>query len=267
MSSSSPSPSLSSFDGKNWTIPPIGVVRSAFTEKFGIPRQPGLTPEAKGVIELNPHEMFPAACKELDRFSHIWVIFVFHANESRDWKPAIRPPRLGGNKKVGVLSSRSPHRPNPIGMSVVKLDRIELDHPKGVRLHVSGLDILDGSPVLDIKPYLPYADSIAGANSGWADDPIEKHEVRFTEKALQDLKAREFKQLNLKPMIIEMLELDPRPAFQKRRMPVSHPNSVGKKFGFSLFDFDVKWEIEIDHLLVTGIEDLVNGKPAKKTKN
>jgi tRNA-Thr(GGU) m(6)t(6)A37 methyltransferase TsaA len=261
------SPSLSSFDGKNWTIPPIGVVRSAFTEKFGIPRQPGLTPEAKGIVQLQPHALFAAACKELDQFTHIWIIFVFHANESRDWKPAIRPPRLGGNKKVGVLSSRSPHRPNPIGMSVVKLDRIELDHPDGVRLHVSGLDILDGSPVLDIKPYLPYADSIPNANSGWANDPIPKTEVRFTEEALNDIERRQTEQLNLKPMIIEMLELDPRPAFQKRRMPVDDPASVGKRFGFSLFDFDVKWEIQDDHLLVTGVENLVNGKPAKKSKS
>jgi len=152
-------------------------------------------------------------------------------------------------------------------MSAVKLDRIELDHKDGVRLHVSGLDILDGSPVLDIKPYLPYADSIATANSGWADDPIEKTEVRFTEKALSDIEARLIQQLNLKSMITEMLELDPRPAFQKRRMPVSDPQSIGKKFGFSLFDYDVKWEIQSDHLLVTGIEDLVNGKPAKKNKS
>lgn len=261
------SPSLSSFDGTTWTIPPIGVVRSAFTEKFGIPRQPGLTPEAKGVIELNDHEFFKPACKELETFSHLWIIFVFHGNESREWKPAIRPPRLGGNKKVGVLSSRSPHRPNPIGMSVVKIDRVDLNDPKGVRIYVSGLDILDGSPVLDIKPYLPYADAVPEANSGWADDPIEKTPVQFTENALKDIKDRELRQLNLKPMIIEMLELDPRPAFQKRRMPVSDPQSIGKKFGFNLFGFDVKWEIQPGHLLVTSIEDLIDGKPARKSKN
>lgn len=245
---------------------PIGLIRTAFAEKFGIPRQPGMVATAKGVIELRKHPFLAQACRTLEEFSHIWIIFVFHAHGARDWKPSIRPPRLGGRKKVGVLSSRSPHRPNPIGLSAVKLDRIEFDHPKGARIHVSGVDLLDGTPILDIKPYIPFADSIPDANAGWAAAPIERFSVSFTKEALTSITRHEKRIPDLKATIIEMLELDPRPASQKRKMPANEKESEGLRFAFTLFDVDVKWEIAGDMFRVLDVEDLVDGKPRERTK-
>lgn len=254
---------------------PIGVVRTAFAEKFGIPRQPGMVLEAKGVIELDKHPFFALACQKLETFSHLWIVFVFHDHGARDWKPSIRPPRLGGRKKVGVLASRSPHRPNPIGLSAVRLDRIDFENKKGVRIYVSGVDLLDGTPVLDIKPYIPFADSIPGANAGWAAEPIEKYPVEFTEKSKLAITRYEPRirrekgdpAIDLSRMIVEMLELDPRPASQKRKMPSGEQGSIGLKFAFTLFNFDVKWEIRDGVFAVLDLEDLVDGRPKGHVKN
>lgn len=252
---------------------PIGVIRTAFAEKFGIPRQPGMVLEAKGVIELDRHPFFALACDKLETFSHLWIIFVFHEHGARDWKPSIRPPRLGGRKKVGVLASRSPHRPNPIGLSAVRLDRVE-NTPKGVKIHVSGVDLLDGTPLLDIKPYIPFADSIPSANAGWAAEPIEKFPVEFTEKSEAALERHERRlriqrnddTIDLRKMIIEMLELDPRPASLKRKIPASNTDSTGLRFAFTLFDFDVKWEIRNGTFAVLDLEDLIEGRPRELLK-
>lgn len=248
----------------SYEFEPIGVVRTAFAEKFGIPRQPGMVSEAKGVIELNKHPFFAIACQKLETFSHLWIVFVFHEHGARDWKPSIRPPRLGGRKKVGVLASRSPHRPNPIGLSAVKLDRIDFDGPQGVRIHVSGVDLLDGTPVLDIKPYIPFADSIPDAHAGWAAEPIEKFPVVFTEPALEAIEKHQSRlraekndpSIDLKRMVVEMLELDPRPASQKRKMPPENEDSKGLKFAFTIFDVDVKWMIREDGFSVLDLVDL-----------
>jgi tRNA-Thr(GGU) m(6)t(6)A37 methyltransferase TsaA len=253
---------------------PIGVIRTAFAEKFGIPRQPGMVSEAKGVIELDKHPFFAIACEKLETFSHLWIVFVFHEHGARDWKPSIRPPRLGGRKKVGVLASRSPHRPNPIGLSAVKLDRVEKTEKGAIRIHVSGVDLLDGTPILDVKPYIPFADSIADAHAGWAAEPIEKFPVEFTEKSLSALDRHEKRiraekrddSIDVRRMIVEMLELDPRPASQKRKMPPREEGSKGLRFAFTLFDFDVKWEIRDHAFAVLDLEDLVNGRPRDLVK-
>jgi tRNA-Thr(GGU) m(6)t(6)A37 methyltransferase TsaA len=186
----------------------IGIVRSPFKEKFGIPRQPGLT-STLSVIELLPPYAVADAVKGLDAFSHIWITFVFHAVQQRDWKPLVRPPRLGGNEKLGVFATRSTHRPNPIGLSVVALEKIETDG--GVRLHVRGADLLDGTPVLDIKPYLPYADSIADARAGFAPTTPPRMAVRWQAEALQQAAAISNE---LRAMIEDILAFDPRPAYQ-----------------------------------------------------
>ncbi len=138
---------------------PIGIVRSCFREKFGIPRQPGLAPAARATLELLPPHNQPAAVRGLEDFSHVWLVFVFHGVPASRWQPTVRPPRLGGNRRLGVFATRSPFRPNPIGLSVVALDRIVTGQGR-VALHLSGVDVLDGTPVLDIKPYLPYADRV-----------------------------------------------------------------------------------------------------------
>jgi len=240
-----------------WEFRPIGVIESCFKEKFGIPRQPGLARSATAVIRLDKSDPFLAqSLRRLEEFSHLWVIYVFHEHGSRNWKPSIRPPRLGGAEKVGVLASRSPHRPNPIGLSAVELVRVDLQDPAGAAIHVRGGDFLDGSPVLDIKPYLPYADSIAEASAGWADEPITKTPVEFTalaeDKIAQAGSEEECRQL--RAMITEVLELDPRPAFQKRRMPATSPEAQGLDFGFALMHVDVKWRIDQGRFVVTDLK-------------
>ncbi len=239
-----------------WSFEPIGILSTCFKEKFGIPRQPGLVAGAEGVLKLRDEPFLKQAVRELEGFSHLWVVFVFHRHDSKAWKPSIRPPRLGGARKVGVLASRSPHRPNPIGLSAVRLKRIDLEAKGGIEIHLEGVDILDGTPVLDIKPYLPYADSIPDAKAGWADEPIERTEVEFSETALAAIVVREPKRPRLKDLITEMLSLDPRPAFQKRRMPPKSPEAQGTRYGFALHEFDVKWQIQDGRFHVLDVVDL-----------
>ena len=248
-----------------WTFQPIGVVESCFKEKFGIPRQGSLATTATGALQFIREDDFKAALKGLETFSHAWVFFVFHEHGGIRWRPSIRPPRLGGAKKVGVLASRSPHRPNPIGLSVVKIERILLDDPRGPRVEVSGLDILDGSPLLDIKPYIPYADSIPEASGGWAAEEIPKFPVVFSELAEKHLVERallSFPNLppdaarsKLRALIVELLEIDPRPAAQRRKLVVGTPETEGTRYGFYVLDWDVKWKIADQSFLVTDIVD------------
>ncbi|MDR3607016.1 MAG: tRNA (N6-threonylcarbamoyladenosine(37)-N6)-methyltransferase TrmO [Oligoflexia bacterium] len=237
----------------------IGHVESCFKEKFGIPRQPGLVPEAKGIIQLKNDPNLRTAIRDLEGFSHLWLIFVFHKHGSRNWKPSIRPPRLGGARKVGVLSSRSPHRPNPIGLSAVGLEKIVLDAPQGPQLHVSGIDLLDGTPILDIKPYLPFADSLPQATAGWAHEEIRRVPVEFTPEALALVSEIESRggYPNLRQLITEMLSLDPRPAFQQRQLPHNSPLAQNTEHGFRLFEYDVHWKIHDEKFLVLRVVDFI----------
>ena len=236
--------------------PPIGVIHTPFKDKFGIPRQPGLVESAWGIIELGHHPFYEQSLRGLETFSHIWILFEFHQHDAKAWKPTIRPPRLGGRERVGVLASRSPHRPNPIGLSCVRLNRIE-----GKKIYVEGVDILDGSPILDIKPYLPYADSFPEATSGWASAPINRVNLEWSEaasKILQNLPE-------LRELAVEVIGLDPRPAFQKRKFPIGSKESLGLRFGAQILDFDVRWIIREDSFY---IEEIVpfQAKPQKGAK-
>ena len=234
---------------------PIGVAHTPFTQRFGIPRQPGLVPEAKGIIKIDAHPDFQYALKQLDQFSHIWIIFIFHAHGGNKWKPTIRPPRLGGKVKVGVLSSRSPHRPNPIGLSAVELERIDFTAKGGPEIHVKGIDLLDGTPILDIKPYLPYADSIPQANAGWASESITKTEVVFEALALKKIAEAESNgYADLKLLIEQLITIDPRPGFQKRELPPTAEHAQGADFGLLVKDFDVKWKIQDQKFVVYDLE-------------
>ena len=235
---------------------PIGYLESCFKEKFGIPRQSGLATQATGIIKIHDDANLTTALKQLEGFSHIWLIFVFHQTGSERWKPSIRPPRLGGARKVGVLASRSPHRPNPIGLSAVELDRVDLDAKGGPEIHVRGVDLLDGTPILDLKPYIAYADSIPHAKAGWADEPIVRTEVSFSPQAELAVETRSCEFKNLKALIVEILEIDPRPASQKKRMPVGAPLSENTRHGFNLLKYDVKWEIRDGKFLVWDVVDL-----------
>ncbi len=241
----------------SFAFEPIGILRSPFKEKFGIPRQPGLTKSAEGVIHLGPNPDFKQAVAGLEKFSHLWLIFVFHEHGAKNWKPSIRPPRLGGAKKVGVLASRSPHRPNPIGLSAVELKAIKVDKT-GIKIHVLGVDLLDQTPILDIKPYLPYADIIPEATSGWAEEPIERTPVHFSERAEKIIAKLEVSgaygaEGNFRKLITEVIGLDPRPGFQKRKNPARESASVGQDYGMWILDQDVKWQITADGFLITDL--------------
>lgn len=235
----------------DYAFKPIGFAQTPFTQRFGIPRQPGLVPEARGVIKLGRDPDFLHAIKGLDQFTHLWLVFVFHQHGGNKWKPTIRPPRLGGKVKMGVLASRSPHRPNPIGLSAVEIDHIDFSAKDGPEIHVKGIDLLDGTPILDIKPYIPYADSIPLAGSGWASEEIQKTPVEFEEFALKKILEAEANGFaGLRNLIEQLLTIDPRPGFQKRELPPEALHAQGKDFGLLVRTFDVHWKIQSQKFVV-----------------
>jgi tRNA-Thr(GGU) m(6)t(6)A37 methyltransferase TsaA len=158
----------------SFKIAPIGVISTPFKQKFGIPRQPGLAPAALGVIDITAPYDDINAFRGLEQFSHLWLLFHFHKHADKNWSPLIRPPRLGGNEKIGVFASRSTFRPNGLGQSVVKLNEVSKDKGK-VTITVSGVDLLDQTPIIDIKPYIPYSDSIPKAQAGYASEAPNKN--------------------------------------------------------------------------------------------
>jgi tRNA (adenine37-N6)-methyltransferase len=226
---------------------PIGIVRSCFPDKFGIPRQPGLVPAAEARIELYPPYARAEALKGLAGFSHVWLVFVFHACLGAGWKPTVRPPRLGGRGKVGVFASRSPFRPNPIGISAVELAGIE-ECGCGPVLRLRGADLLDGTPVLDIKPYVPYADAIPGAAAGFAGaPPPARWHVVFTEPAEQAVMCADPDGTRrLRELIVQVLQQDPRPGYMNR-----YPERT--EFGMRLWELDIAWRLAAGAALVTGV--------------
>ncbi len=241
-------------DNSKSYFPPIGVIRTCFKEKFGVPRQSLMVKEAKGILKLNPDPNYLPALSELETFSHLWIIFVFHQAQERSWRPKIDPPKLDASKKVGVFASRSPHRPNPIGMSVVKLEGIDYKAKEGIEIHLSGIDLLDGTPVLDIKPYLPYSDIVSEANSGWVDTEIPKYEVSFSHESLEQItqysKHTTPRLLNL---ITQMLEWDPRPTAQRRSLPMSSLETESMQFAFRLHGLDIHWVVKNKNPHVTEV--------------
>lgn len=223
----------------------IGTVHSCYKEKFGIPRQPSLV-ASPATIEIDTVYSNDEAFRELDTFSHIWVVFVFHGIENKKWKPTVRPPRLGGNQRIGVFASRSMFRPNPIGLSVVELKSIERVDNK-IILNIVGGDFLDLTPVIDIKPYIPYADSIATAKAGYAvDKPEAKLTVVFSEQVKIEMTNAKKKYPMLEEIIVGILELDPRPAYQGDK-------KIKNNFAIKLYDYDMKWHVENELVIVTSL--------------
>ncbi|CCU71326.1 MULTISPECIES: tRNA (N6-threonylcarbamoyladenosine(37)-N6)-methyltransferase TrmO [Thalassolituus] len=213
------------------TIHPIAIAHTPFSEKFSIPRQPGLAPAAIAKIELIPPYDEPLALEGLEQVSHVWLLFHFHGVPSTqsEHRLRVRPPRLGGNEKIGVFASRSTHRPNGIGQSLVKVERIE-----GSCLWVSGVDLLNGTPIIDIKPYVPYADCLASAYNHIAPDTPELIEVNWREGALH---AAEQQSQRLQQEVIALIEQclaqDPRPAYQKHQPE--------REYGAQFWDINVRW--------------------------
>lgn len=212
-----------------YNVSPIGYVRSCFKEKFAIPRQPQLAPAARGVLELVAPFDQGDAVQGLEQVSHVWLLFLFHQALEDKPRLKVRPPRLGGNKSMGVFATRATHRPNGIGQSVVKLERVEAG-----RLWISGIDLLDGTPVLDIKPYVPYADIIGSAHNNIASAAPELIAVRWASSALHQ--ARDHAK-RLEEPLVELIEQclaqDPRPAYQ-----IPTPE---REYGAQFWDLDVRW--------------------------
>lgn len=228
----------------SYSLQIIGYVRTPFKEKFGIPRQPGLVP-VPGCVEMNPPWDSPELFDELEAFSHLWLTFVFHDCIEQGWRSRVRPPRLGGNQRLGVFATRSPFRPNHLGLSVVKLERIE--NRKGrVVLHVRGVDLLDQTPLLDIKPYLPYTDAVPEAMGGFAPQaPQQCLDVIFcpaAQEVLQGLAEGE----ELKSLIEQLISLDPRPAYKDR-------GDQEHLYGMRLDNLNIRWRVAGRHAEVVEI--------------
>lgn len=233
-----------------YSFKPIGIIHSCYKEKFGTPRQARLVTEAKAQLELVSPYAIAESVRELENFSHLWIIFVFHQTANNAWKSMVRPPRLGGNQRVGVFASRSPFRPNPIGMSLVELEKIETVKNKVV-LHLQGADLLDQTPVLDIKPYLPYADSVDYAQAAYAaSTPTTTTHIDFTEKALQQCQQKAQKlDIDLQTLIIQILQQDPRPSYKTQ-------NQVDNRiYAMKLYDFDLHWVYQQKRMTVLELVD------------
>lgn len=226
-------------------IQAVAYCRTPYKQKFGIPRQPGLVSAARGFVELAPPFNQVDAVRGLEQYSHLWLLFCFHENLAQGWKTTVRPPRLGGNEKLGVFATRSTFRPNGIGQSVVKLHAVHIDNGK-VRLEISGMDLLDGTPIVDIKPYIPFSDSIDDAKGGIAQDAPELASVTFCEAAQRQLE--QYQQNPAYPRLAELIEgvlaQDPRPAYKKAK-------DDPKLYQVALYDLDILWK-----MLPQGIEVL-----------
>lgn len=211
------------------SVSPVGFVRSCFKEKFAIPRQPHLAPAARGVLELVAPFDQGDAVQGLEQVSHVWLLFLFHQALEQTPRLKVRPPRLGGNQSMGVFATRATHRPNGIGQSVVRLEKVEPG-----RLWLSGIDLLDGTPVLDIKPYVPYADCVDAARNDMASSAPVLIPVHWADSAL--LQAHEHAARLAEPLvqlIEQCLAQDPRPAYQKP--------APEREYGARLWDVDVRW--------------------------
>ena len=223
-------------------IKPIAHIRTDFPEKFGIPRQSGLSPELTGIVVFEEEFRVPAAVEGLDGFSHIWLLWEFSANRrSSGWQPTVRPPRLGGNSYMGVFATRSPYRPNPLGLSCVQLEKVIPDGPEGPVLVVRGADLMDGTPIYDIKPYIKYADSHPEAVCGYVDSLPER-----TVKVVVPEEVRsEFEDQQFFKSLIDTLSLDPRPSYH------DDPTRV---YGMSYAAHNVKFTVAEGVLTVVAIE-------------
>lgn len=214
------------------TLDPIATVRSCFGGKFAIPRQPGLCPSAWGRLEFHAPYRSHEAVRGIEGFSHVWLIFGFHGTAGQGWKPTVRPPRLGGNKRVGVFASRSTFRPNGLGLSLVKLEGVDLEDEAAPVLLLGGIDLMDGTPVYDVKPYLPYAEAVPGVSAGFAEDAPARMPVELAAEA-----AADFGRLpeRARQVVREVLSLDPRPPVQ-----TTDPERV---FGAALCGRNVRFKI------------------------
>ena len=220
----------------------IARIKSDFKEKFGIPRQSGIADELTAKIVFEPEYRVSEALRGLDGYSHLWLIWQFSEAIREDWSPTVRPPRLGGNKRMGVFATRSPYRPNPIGLSSVKLVGIEYTKNEGDVLIVSGADLLDGTPIYDIKPYLPFTDSHPEAVAGFS-EPVREYALKadFCKELLSKI------DISKQNALIKILEHDPRPSYQ---------DDPEREYGMKFSDYEIFFKVDGDCLTVTRVEVL-----------
>lgn len=231
-------------------IDPIGIIRTPYKQKFAIPRQPGLVKSAEAQIEFLGDYQDPNTLRGIEQFSHLWLMFHFHQTAGQGWSPLVRPPRLGGNSKQGVFATRSTFRPNAMGLSVVEFDSVSYANGQ-LRLHVKGIDLLDGTPILDIKPYIPYADALPDAHGGFANDAPLQMEVGFSPQAEQQLARWTKPHPNLAKLITEVLAQDPRPAYKTLK-------NTEEVFGMNLYALNIQWQVKDGINQVVNIETATN---------
>ena len=222
-------------------IKPIAFIRTEFPEKFGVPRQSGLARNLKGRIVFEPEYRNPDALRGLDGFSHIWLIWEFSANRTTSpWQPTVRPPRLGGNAHMGVFATRSPFRPNPLGLSCVKIHSVELSTPDGPVVTVLGADLMDGTPIYDIKPYIRYADSRPEAVCGY----VEALEERSLKVVFPSELSAKIADTEVIPALVETLRLDPRPSYH---------DDPQRQYGLSFAGHNIRFHVSGNVLEVTDV--------------
>jgi len=224
-------------------LKPIAVIHTDFPSKFGIPRQGGLVDALKAEITFEPEYRDPSALRGLEGFSHLWLIWLFSESVLSGWSPTVKPPRLGGNRRMGVFATRSPFRPNPLGLSCVKLEGIDLTGPEGPVLRVAGADLMDGTPIYDIKPYIPYADCHPEAAGGFTDGiSYERLEVDFPEALLSIVPP------DKRQALIEVLAQDPRPGYRH--------GEDGRRYGVAFAGYDVRFTVDGNVLTVVEVVNL-----------
>lgn len=225
----------------SWLVRPIAYIHTDFTEKFGIPRQSGRVPSLTGQIVFAPEYRNPDALRGIEQFTHLWLLFDFSESHRADWSPTVRPPRLGGNTRVGVFASRSPFRPNPIGLSCVRLIEVCRTKTDGLTLLVGGVDLLDGTPILDIKPYLPYADCIPQASAGYTQSTWAHHlDVQMDPSLLARIPPEK------RETILACLREDPRPSYQE------DPERI---YGMQFAGLNIQFQVSDNILTVIRIDD------------
>ncbi|WP_418752173.1 tRNA (N6-threonylcarbamoyladenosine(37)-N6)-methyltransferase TrmO [Frisingicoccus sp.] len=225
-----------------YSIKPIAYIRNDFPDKFGIPRQSSLINTLKAEIVFEPEYRNPEAFRGLEDYSHIWLIWGFSENMKSNWTATVRPPRLGGNTRMGVFATRSPFRPNPLGLSSVRLESIELHSEHGPILHILGADLMNGTPIFDIKPYLPYADSHPEASEGFA-GPLKNYSLRIecAPELLEHVPS------DKQEALLAVLAQDPRPSYQ---------NNPERIYGLRFAGMEIKFRVENDVLYVIHIKHL-----------
>ena len=222
-------------------ISPIAYIHTEFSEKFGVPRQSGLAGSLRGTIVFEPEYRNPDAVRGLEGFSHLWLIWGFSANRHDDWQPTVRPPRMGGNDRMGVFATRSPYRPNQLGLSCVEIAGVDMTCPDAPRIYVRGADLMDGTPIYDIKPYIKYADSRPDAVCGY----VDSLEERFLDVEIPEEIASLMNDDALLEALKETLSLDPRPSYH---------NDPLREYGLSFSGYNVRFKVNDGRLVVISVQ-------------